>query len=65
MSGNDNHARKIESLSTEQVAEVEEFVEFLRYRGAERATARGAAAASEPAFEKIWTNPDDDAYDAL
>jgi hypothetical protein len=60
-----NLAEKIQALSSEQIAEVEDFVEFLRFRGQDRAVARGAAAASEPAFERVWTNPEDDAYDAL
>jgi hypothetical protein len=65
MSRSENLARKIEGLSQEQVAEVEEFVEFLRFRAQDRSTVGSVAAASEPAFEKVWSNPDDDAYDAL
>jgi len=31
----------------------------------ERELTRAAAAASEPVFTKIWSNPEDDIYDAL
>ena len=60
-----NLAEKLESLTPQQVARVEEFIESLRTRGHERALAHEAAAASTPAFETIWSNPEDDAYDAL
>jgi hypothetical protein len=61
----ENLAQKIQSLSSEQIAEVEDFVEFLRFRGQDRALSRMSAAASEPSFETIWNNPEDDVYDAL
>ncbi len=48
-------SEKIQTLSTEQIAEVENFVEFLR----------SAAAMSTSRFEAIWNNPEDDGYDAL
>ena len=60
-----NLAEKIETLSPEQIAEVEDFVEFVRLRSPERALARAAAAASAPAFEAIWNNPEDSVYDPL
>ena len=56
---------KIEALPAERIAEVEDFVDFIRLREQERALTRAAAATSTPAFAKIWNNPDDDAYDAL
>jgi len=49
----------------ERVAEVEDFVDFLRTRDEERALVRAASKASEPAFAKIWDNDDDAAYDRL
>ena len=58
-------AEKIQRLSPEQLAEVEDFAEFVRLRGQERALTRAAAGASAPAFEAIWDNREDDAYDAL
>jgi len=56
---------KIQTLSPEQLSEVDDFVEFLRLRGQERGLIRSAAALSTPAFEDVWANPEDDAYDAL
>ena len=56
---------KIEALPAERIAEVEDFVDFIRLREQERALIRAASAASTPAFAAIWSNPDDDAYDAI
>ena len=56
---------KIQTLSAEQITEVENFVEFLRHRGQERELARSAAMVSSPTLEAIWNNPEDDIYDAL
>jgi hypothetical protein len=57
--------KKIEALSEPQIAEVKDFVEFLRVRGQDRALTQYAAALSAPAFEAIWNNPEDAAYDAI
>lgn len=61
----DQLLQKISRLPAARVAEVEDFVDFLtqRDRDADRQLAHAAAAASEPAFAKIWDNPDDDVYD--
>jgi hypothetical protein len=56
---------KIQSLSAEQIVEVEDFVEFVRLRAKERGLTRAASAISAPAFEAVWNNPEDAAYDAL
>jgi hypothetical protein len=56
---------KIQTLSAEQISEVEDFVEFLRQRGQDRELVRSAAMVSTPALEAIWNNPEDDAYDAV
>lgn len=58
-------AHKIRELSPDQIAEVEDFIEFLRLRGEERGLTRDASTVSAPAFEAIWANPEDDAYDAI
>ena len=58
-------SKKLETLSAEQIAEVEDFIEFLRYRGQDRELARAAASASSPVLEAIWNNPEDDVYDAV
>lgn len=52
---------KLKSLPPEHVAEVEDFVDFLRARNEGRAAARIA----EPAFKRVWENEDDAAYDTL
>ena len=67
MNGDDERAilEKLKNLPPERVAEVEDFVDFLRARDAERQLTRAALKASEPAFKKVWDNPDDAAYDAL
>ncbi|RMG93288.1 MAG: DUF2281 domain-containing protein [Candidatus Dadabacteria bacterium] len=56
---------KIRSLPPEQRAEVEDFVEFLRQRAAERTLAREASRLSEEAFRRVWDNEDDADYDRL
>ena len=56
---------KIQALPAERIAEIEDFVDFIRIREQDRALTRAAATASEPALSAIWNNPDDDAYDAL
>ncbi len=56
---------KINALPAERISEVEDFVDFIRLRDRQRSLARAAAAASEPTFAAVWSNPEDDAYDAL
>jgi hypothetical protein len=57
--------RRIRSLSPERVAEVEDFVDFLRQRDDGRRLTDAASRLSEPAFAKVWDNPDDADYDQL
>ena len=56
---------KIQALPSERIAEVEDFVDFIRQREQDQSLIRAAAAASAPAFAAVWNNPEDDAYDAL
>ena len=56
---------KIQALPIERIAEVEDFVDFIASREQDRALAKAAAAASAAAFEVVWSNPEDDAYDAI
>jgi hypothetical protein len=56
---------KISAPPIERVAENEDFVDFIGQRQAERSLSRAAMAASAPAFAAVWSNPEDDAYDAL
>ena len=55
---------KIEALPAERIAEIEDFVDFIRLREQERLLT-APPAASAPAFAAIWSNPEDDIYDAL
>lgn len=56
---------KIATLPVERIAEVEDFVDFLRSRDQGRALSRAAASVSEPAFSAVWSHREDDAYDEL
>ena len=56
---------KIRSLPPEKVAEVEDFVDFLKMRNEDRLVTRVAAKLSEDSFRLVWDNPDDAEYDRL
>jgi hypothetical protein len=56
---------KIRYLPENRLAEVEDFVDFIRMREQQRALARDATAQSVPSFAAIWNNPEDDVYDAI
>jgi CHASE3 domain sensor protein len=56
---------KIRALAPERVAEVQDFVDFLRQRTEDRALVQAAARLSEDAFRKVWDNPEDADYDRL
>lgn len=56
---------KIRSLPPERIAEVEDFVDFLKMRDEERHLTQAASRLSEDAFHKVWDNPDDAEYDQL
>jgi hypothetical protein len=56
---------KLKTLSPDRVAEVEDFVDFLRSRERERALMRAATRFAEPAFAAVWDNDEDAAYDRL
>ena len=56
---------KIRSLPPQRVAEVEDFVDFLKLRDEELRFTRAAAKLSEDAFRRVWDNPDDAEYDRL
>ena len=65
MPANQALIEKLNTLPEGRLAEVEDFVDFLRSRDQDRALFRAAQAASEPAFAAVWDNPEDDAYDAI
>lgn len=56
---------KIKQLPPRRLAEVEDFVDFLRARDAEQRLTNAAARASEPSFAAVWDNDDDAVYDRL
>ena len=56
---------KIAALPRERIAEVEDFVDFIALKDGERALTRAASATSAPALASVWSNPEDDVYDAL
>jgi hypothetical protein len=57
--------RKIRTLPPERVAEVEDFVDFLRQRDEEAQLTQAASRLSEAAFARVWEHPDDADYDRL
>ena len=57
--------KKLRPLPPERVAEVEDFIDFLSQRDADRGLTRAAMATAEPILEQVWDNPDDAEYDKL
>lgn len=55
---------KLKHLPPERVAEVEDFVDFLRARNEEQGLTQAATRVSAPAFNKVWDNPEDASYDS-
>lgn len=56
---------KISELPEDRLAEIENFVDFIRDQESHRALVQAAAAASEPSFARVWDNPEDDIYNDL
>jgi hypothetical protein len=58
---------KIRSLPPEKLAEVEDFVDFLKLkmRDDDRLVTHAATKLSEDSFRQVWDNPDDAEYDRL
>ncbi len=56
---------KIRTLPPERVAEVEDFIDFLRQRDEEQQLTEAASRLSEAAFARAWESPDDADYDRL
>jgi hypothetical protein len=57
--------KKMRELEPSKLAEVEDFVDFLRQKNNDRGLARAASKLSEKTFAGIWDNPEDAAYDSL
>ena len=53
---------KIKQLPPRRMAEVEDFVDFLRAREDEQHLTHAAAKTSETSFAKVWDNDEDAAY---
>ncbi|OQY75534.1 MAG: toxin-antitoxin system, antitoxin component, Xre family protein [Rhodocyclaceae bacterium UTPRO2] len=56
---------KIRQLPPQRLAEVEDFVDFLRTREDELRLTQAAARASEASFAAVWENDEDAVYDRL
>jgi len=56
---------KLDQLPPPQLAEVEDFVDFLRYKDQDRRLTQAATHAAQPSFTQVWDNPDDALYDTL
>lgn len=61
----DNVVEKLRTLPPERIAEVEDFVDFLRMRADERYLIQAATRASEVSFAAVWDNDEDAIYDQL
>ena len=49
----------------QRLAEVEDFVDYLRSRDEEQRLTQAAAGASEASFAAVWDNDEDTAYDRM
>lgn len=56
---------KIRALPEDKIAEVADFVEFLRQRAEEQRASAAISKLSEQAFHEVWDNADDAEYDKL
>jgi hypothetical protein len=56
---------KIKQLPPQRVAEVEDFVDFLRERDIDQRLTNAASKATEARFSQVRDNDDDDAYDRM
>lgn len=56
---------KIKQLPPQRMAEVEDFVDFLRAREEAERLAHAAARTSEASFAQVWNNSEDEAYDRM
>ena len=56
---------KLRALPAERLAQVEDFIDFIRARHLEQKLATDFTAASAPAFSGVWENAEDDVYNAV
>jgi len=57
--------QKLEHLTPARLAEVEDFIDFLRQRDSEQRLQQDFAQSSSASFAKVWDNDGDAAYDCL
>lgn len=56
---------KIKQLPPQRLAEVEDFVDFLRTREDEQRLTQSAAKLAEASLAAVWDNDEDAAYDRM
>ena len=56
---------KIRQLPPQRLAELEDFVDFLRIREDEQRLTQAATRVSEASFAAVWDNDEDAVYDRL
>ena len=56
---------KIRQLPPQRLAEVEDFVDFLRSREERHRLTQAAAKMAEASFAAVWNNDEDAAYDRM
>ena len=56
---------KIRQLPAQRLAEIEDFIDFLRAREDDQRLTLAAAKVGEASFAQVWDNDDDAVYDQL
>jgi hypothetical protein len=57
--------QKINQLPPQRLAEVEDFVDFIRARDNDQRLTQAAAKAGEASFAAVWDNDEDAVYDRM
>lgn len=57
--------RKIKQLPPHRLAEVDDFVDFLRAREDDQRLTQASAKAGEASFAAVWDNDEDAVYDRM
>ncbi|MGD9163035.1 MAG: hypothetical protein PVG39_31810 [Desulfobacteraceae bacterium] len=57
--------RKIRNLTPDKIVEVVDFVDFLSQKDQNSRMVQAANKMAEEAFNKVWDNAEDEAYDSL
>jgi len=61
----ENMIKKLDKMSPDRLAEINDFIDFIRVRDQDSRLHKEFAQASESAFAKVWDNDDDAIYDSL